>query len=291
MSTTKSGTSKSRPAGARSGPLDGPAREAGRVGEVGDRTPTRDEAEILLAAGKRPSGRALATLRPVSIETGVQRHAEGSCLIRAGHTTVLCAATVDERVPAFRRGSGSGWLTAEYAMLPRATSQRTHRDGRRGGVSGRTQEIQRLIGRSLRAVADLSMLVERQIVIDCDVLEADGGTRTTAITGAFVALALALDGLRPRLKGPVLRDYLAAVSVGIVAERVLVDLDYLEDSSAEVDMNVVMTRGGEFVEVQGTAEGRTFDRGELDGMLDAAARAIRKLVTEQRRALGMRALP
>jgi ribonuclease PH len=242
---------------------------------------------------RRRDGRTPRALRPHTLEIGYQRHAEGSCLVRTGQTAVLCAVTVEEKLPSFLRGKGQGWITAEYAMLPRSTSQRTVRDGWRGRIGGRSHEIQRLIGRSIRAVADLTALGERALTIDCDVIEADGGTRTAAITGAFVAVAEALAGLETAgvLTGPVLKDYVAATSVGIVDNRVLVDLDYSEDFAAEVDMNVVMTGNGDFVEVQGTAEGRAFSNDELDTMLGAARAAIKKLVTAQRQALGRRDLP
>jgi ribonuclease PH len=222
-------------------------------------------------------------MRPVSITTGVQEYAEGSALIACGRTKVLCAASVEVGVPRWRRGQGEGWITAEYSMLPRATTERTMRESSRGRVSGRTHEIQRLIGRSLRSVVDMSQLGEHSILVDCDVLQADGGTRTASITGAWVALALALDRLaadgrlaaRPRL------DPLAAVSVGVMAGQVLLDLSYVEDASADVDMNVVMAGDGRFVEVQGTAEGATFSREELDIMLELAAKGCTELFALQ----------
>ena len=231
----------------------------------------------------RPDGRAPGTMRPVSITTGVQEYAEGSALIACGRTKVLCAASVEVGVPRWRRGQGEGWITAEYSMLPRATTERTMRESSRGRVSGRTHEIQRLIGRSLRSVVDMSQLGEHSILVDCDVLQADGGTRTASITGAWVALALALDRLaadgrlaaRPRL------DPLAAVSVGVMAGQVLLDLSYVEDASADVDMNVVMAGDGRFVEVQGTAEGATFSREELDIMLELAAKGCTELFALQ----------
>ncbi len=255
------------------------AREAHNASD-----PTREA----LARGDRPSGRTPAALRPFSFDVGYQRHAEGSCLVRAGATSVVCAATIEERVPHFKRGSGSGWVTAEYAMLPRATNQRTQRDGRRGFLSGRSQEIQRLIGRSLRSVTNLEALGERTVMIDCDVLEADGGTRTASITGAFVALAHAVGRLKERtdMAEPVLIDHVAAVSVGICEGQALLDLDYLEDSRAAVDMNVVMTGGGHFVEVQGTGESRAFSAAELESMLALARQGIGELVEAQRRAIG-----
>lgn len=231
----------------------------------------------------RPDGRAPDTMRPVTITTGVQEHAEGSALIACGKTQVLCAASIEIGVPRWRRGQGEGWVTAEYSMLPRATAERTMRESSRGRVSGRTHEIQRLIGRSLRSVVDMSALGEHSILIDCDVLHADGGTRTASITGAWVALALALDRLtadgrlaaRPRL------DPLAAVSVGILSGQVLLDLSYVEDAAADVDMNVVMVGDGRFVEVQGTAEGATFSREELDVMLELAAKGCTELFALQ----------
>ena len=237
----------------------------------------------------RSDGRAATELRPVSIETGVQEFAEGSVLISMGKTKVLCAASVEAGVPRWRAGAGVGWLTAEYAMLPRATAERTGRESVRGRVGGRTHEIQRLIGRALRSAIDLGELGEITIQLDCDVLQADGGTRTAAITGAWVALSLALDaavaqGLRrsrPRL------DPLAAVSVGMVGGVPLLDLDYIEDSSADVDMNVVMTGDGRFVEVQGTAEGQPFSRRETDTMLDLAVSGCTTLMEHQRRAAGL----
>jgi ribonuclease PH len=237
---------------------------------------------------RRPAGRTARGIRPLAFELGYQRHADSSCLVRAGGTTVLCAVTIDEKIPHFLRGKGQGWITAEYAMLPRSTQQRTQRDGFRGRIGGRSHEIQRLIGRSLRAVADLGALGERVLIVDCDVLEADGGTRTASISGGFVALVLAVQRLKEQhaIESQILGDYLAAISVGIVDGRVLTDLDYLEDSGAEVDMNVVMTRSGHFVELQGTAEGRCFSEEELEAMLTMARGGIRRIITEQRRALG-----
>ncbi|MBI2897842.1 MAG: ribonuclease PH [Deltaproteobacteria bacterium] len=226
-------------------------------------------------------------LRPITIETGVLKFPEGSALIRCGDTHVLCAASIDENVPEFLRGSGKGWTTAEYAMHPRATPRREQRDSRRGGVPGRSQEIQRLIGRALRAVVVLGKLGERTVALDCDVLQADGGTRTAAITGAWVALAIALGRAREKglVKHPVLRDSVAATSVGLVGDRVLLDLAYTEDSAARVDMNVVQTGGGMLVEVQGTAEADPFPRRLLDQMLDAAATGIETLTRVQRSAV------
>ena len=237
----------------------------------------------------RSYGRAADALRPVRIERGYARHAEGSALIDFGDTRVLCTASVEERVPAFLRGKARGWLTAEYGMLPRSTGTRSEREAARGKQGGRTLEIQRLIGRSLRAVVDLARLGERTLQIDCDVLQADGGTRTAAITGAFVAAYDALRWLHDRemIAELPLRDFVAAVSVGMHGGRVLVDLDYAEDSTAEVDLNVVMTGSGGFVEVQGTAEGAPFSQQDLDAMLDAARSAIAVLVLRQRAALGL----
>jgi ribonuclease PH len=205
--------------------------------------------------------------------------AEGSCLVEMGLTRVICTATIEDSVPRWMQKQGRGWVTAEYQMLPRSSPQRVPREVNRGRVSGRTQEIQRLVGRSLRAVTDLAALGERSILVDCDVLQADGGTRTASITGAYVALHLALEGAA-------LEDSVAAVSVGVVEGRVFIDLDYSEDSGAEVDMNVVMTGAGELVEVQGTAEGRTFGRDLLDEMIDGASTAITELTAMQKAAIG-----
>jgi ribonuclease PH len=229
-------------------------------------------------------------MRPVKIQRGFQKYAEGSALIELGSTRVICAATVEERVPPFMRGSGSGWVTAEYGMLPRSSQQRIARESVRGRVGGRTQEIQRLIGRSLRAVTDLPALGETTVVLDCDVIEADGGTRTAAITGAFVALYDALREIKPKKewKKIPLKDFLAAVSVGIVGGDILLDLAYEEDHRAEVDMNVVMTGRGQLVEVQGTAEGRPFSRAEMDKLLALASKGIKNLVTLQRQCLGVK---
>lgn len=237
----------------------------------------------------RPSGRAADELRPVSLEPGVSRHAEGSCLVRFGHTHVLCTATVEDRVPSFLRNTGKGWITAEYGMLPRATNTRTPREAARGRQSGRTQEIQRLIGRSLRAVADLAGLGERQIVVDCDVLQADGGTRTAAITGAWVAVHAALGrlvgaGELPRMP---LREAVAAVSCGLVAGEARLDLDYEEDSAAEADANFVLAEGGGIVEIQLTAEQRPVSEGELAALDRLARQGVAQLVQAQRRALGL----
>ena len=235
----------------------------------------------------RPSGRAPDQLRPVRITRGFTRHAEGSVLVEFGDTRVLVTATVEDGVPGFLRGKGEGWVTAEYGMLPRATHTRSAREAARGKQGGRTLEIQRLIGRSLRAVVDLRALGERTVTLDCDVLQADGGTRTASITGAYVALADAMSALvrRRQLSSSPLHGQVAAVSVGIVRGQQVVDLDYVEDSGAETDMNVVMNNGGGFVEVQGTAEGHAFRRHELDRLLDLAADACNRLFTLQTEAL------
>ena len=228
--------------------------------------------------------RSLSALRPVEIQTGYLSTAEGSTLITMGQTRVLCAASVEDGVPPFLRGSGKGWVTAEYSMLPRATSKRTPREVNKGKPSGRTHEIQRLIGRSLRAVVDMAVLGERSILIDCDVLQADGGTRCAAITGAFVALALALKKMVDTrvLKKMPLRDYLAAVSVGLVGKEAMLDLCYEEDSKAEVDMNVVMTGAGKFVEVQATAEQQAFDDEQMAELTRLAKGGIAELIALQR---------
>jgi ribonuclease PH len=226
-------------------------------------------------------------LRPVRIRRRFTKHAEGSVLIEVGHTHVLCTASVEERVPPFLKGSGKGWVTAEYGMLPRATHTRGAREAAAGKQSGRTQEIQRLVGRSLRAVTNLERLGERQVTIDCDVLQADGGTRCAAITGAMVALADAISWLREKelLAADPLRDYVAAVAVGIVEGEARLDLDYAEDSACGTDMNVVMTGDGHFVEVQGTAEGHPFTRDEMSRLLDLASSGIASLISLQRSAL------
>jgi len=226
-------------------------------------------------------------MRPVSIETGVVRHAEGSCLIRVGHTHVLCTATIEERVPSFMRGRGLGWVTAEYGMLPRATHTRSDREAKKG-QKGRTQEIQRLIGRSLRAAVDRSALGERQITIDCDVIQADGGTRCASITGGWVALRLAVDKLLKAgdVSSDPIVDNVAAVSCGIYAGQLVLDLDYAEDSEAGTDANFVMTGRGGLVEVQASAEDATFSRKELGQMLDLAEAGIRELVKVQNGAVG-----
>ncbi len=235
----------------------------------------------------RPSGRAADELREVRLTRGVAKHAEGSTLVEFGDTRVLCTASVEDIVPAFLRGKGKGWVTAEYGMLPRSTHTRSAREAARGKQSGRTQEIQRLIGRSLRAVVDLHALGERTVTIDCDVLQADGGTRTASITGGYVALAEACEGLVRRGTLPVnpIHGQVAAVSVGIFDGVPVLDLDYAEDSEAETDMNVVMNNGGGFVEVQGTAEGHAFRRHELDALLDLAAAGLGRLFALQAQAL------
>lgn len=232
--------------------------------------------------------RAAEALRPLTIELGAAPYAEGSCLISTGNTRVLCAASIVEGVPGWRERSGLGWVTAEYGMLPRSTHTRTSRE--RSGTSGRTQEIQRLIGRSLRSVTDMSALGPRTITVDCDVLQADGGTRTAGITGACVALALACRALRSegRIAADPVRELVAAVSVGLVDDVCCVDLDYGEDSTAQVDMNLVATESGSLVEVQGTAEGRPFRREQLDHMMDLGLAGIAALVAAQNRALGGR---
>ena len=228
-------------------------------------------------------------MRPVRMARGFTRHAEGSVLVEFGETRVLCTASVEQRVPAFLRDKGLGWLTAEYGMLPRATHTRGEREAARGKQSGRTQEIQRLIGRSLRAVVDLSAIGERTLQIDCDVLQADGGTRTAAITGAFVAVHDALDWMRREgmIEALPVKDFVAAVSVGLKDGVALLDLDYAEDSACDTDMNVVMTGAGGFVEVQGTAEGAPFARAQMDALVALAARGIDELVAHQKRALGL----
>ena len=238
---------------------------------------------------QRSSGRRADQLRPVSIERGFTRHAEGSVLVSFGDTRVLCTASVEDKVPPHKRGSGEGWLTAEYGMLPRATHTRGDREAARGKQSGRTQEIQRLIGRSMRCVFDLTLLGERTISLDCDVLQADGGTRTAAITGAYVAAADAVTWLlaKGKIERSPIKDAVAAVSVGIVSGTPLLDLEYVEDAACDTDMNVVMTATGGFVELQGTAEGATFSRLEMDALLALAAKGIGELVEAQRRALGI----
>ena len=243
----------------------------------------------------RTGARAHDALRAVSLQRGYTAHAEGSVLVCFGATKVLCTASVEERVPPHKRGSGEGWVTAEYGMLPRSTHTRSDREAAKGKQSGRTQEIQRLIGRSLRAVFDLKALGERTIQLDCDVLQADGGTRTAAITGAFVAAHDAVSWLMAQGKldgtpgkSPI-KDHVAAVSVGLLGEATLLDLEYIEDSTCDTDMNVVMTGRGGFVEVQGTAEGEPFARADLDRLMALAARGIGQLVAAQRQALGLAA--
>lgn len=235
----------------------------------------------------RADGRAIDELRPITITRNWLDHAQGSCLIEFGRTKVLCAASATEGVPRWRKGSGLGWVTAEYAMLPQATHERSSRESVKGKIGGRTHEISRLIGRSLRAVIDYSALGENTITIDCDVLQADGGTRTAAITGAYVALADAVSYLREAgaLRGEPLTGSIAAVSVGIINGSPMLDLPYEEDVNADTDMNVVMTGSGEFVEVQGTAEGHPFNKAELDALLDLAAKGCTDLTRLQNEAL------
>ena len=234
----------------------------------------------------RPSGRRPDALRAIALTRRYTRHAEGSVLIEFGDTKVICTASVEDRVPGFLKGRGQGWLTAEYGMLPRSTNTRTDREAARGKQSGRTQEIQRLIGRSLRAVVDLGALGERTIQIDCDVIQADGGTRTASITGAWVAVRDAIDGLMRagKLGADPIRDHVAAVSVGMFEGAPVLDLDYAEDSNCDTDMNIVMTGAGGFVEVQGTAEGAAFSRAEMGALLDLGSAGIAQLVRRQREA-------
>ena len=246
---------------------------------------------LLYSGGKllRAGGRSTTELRPAEIIPHYISSAEGSALMRLGETQVICTASVEDGVPPFLKGMGKGWITGEYAMIPRATDTRTPREITRGRQAGRTMEIQRLIGRSLRAVTDMERLGERTVWIDCDVIRADGGTRTASITGALVALGLALQGLAENKTVPraLLKDYIAAISVGIVGGEILLDLDYAEDSNAEVDMNVVMTGGGKLVEVQATAEGRAFSRDELNGLIDVARPAIDRLLALQKSVLNI----
>ena len=241
---------------------------------------------------KRSDGRAAGQLRRIALTPGVMKFADASCLVEWGDTKVICTATVEEKVPPFLRNSGSGWVTAEYGMLPRSSPQRIERESIKGRVGGRTQEIQRLIGRSLRAVVDLRALGERSVLIDCDVVQADGGTRCASITGSFVALAQALRRLRTQgtLPSVPLRDFVAAASVGIVRGQPVLDLNYAEDAAAEVDMNVVMTGRGGFVELQGTAERHPFHADDLSRLLRFARQGIRRLLALQRRALGISSL-
>jgi ribonuclease PH len=237
----------------------------------------------------RASGRLANAMRPVTIQRHYTCHAEGSVLVSFGGTKVLCTASVEEKVPPHKRGSGQGWVTAEYGMLPRATHTRSDREAARGKQSGRTQEIQRLIGRSLRCVFDLGLLGERTIALDCDVLQADGGTRTAAITGAFVAAHDAVSWLlaQGKITQSPIRGAVAAISVGMLGGVPLLDLEYTEDSSCDTDMNVVMTARGGFVELQGTAEGQAFSRAEMNALLDLAEKGIGELFTAQREALGL----
>ena len=236
----------------------------------------------------RNDGRSPAQLRPTTITPGFLAHAEGSVLIEVGRTKVICTASVEDRVPPFLRNTGKGWVTAEYGMLPRATNTRTQREASTGKVGGRTQEIQRLIGRSLRSVAKLNELGERTIWVDCDVIQADGGTRTASITGGFVAMALAMKKMKDLalLKDIPLTDYVAATSVGTVDTEPLLDLAYEDDSRAEVDMNIVKTGDGRFIELQGTAEGQPFDRRALDALMELADQGIAQLVDKQRAIVG-----
>jgi ribonuclease PH len=238
----------------------------------------------------RSSGRAADALRPVTLTRHYTKHAEGSVLVAFGDTQVLCTASVEERVPPHKKGSGEGWVTAEYGMLPRATHTRSDREAARGKQSGRTQEIQRLIGRSLRCVFDLSALGERTISLDCDVLQADGGTRTAAITGAFVAAHDAVSWLlaQGKIARSPIKDFVGAVSVGIVEGTPLLDLEYIEDSVCDTDMNVVMTGSHGFVEIQGTAEGAAFTRQQMDELMELAAKGIRELIAAQKSTLGLR---
>ena len=255
---------------------------------IGDFKTKIDPAVLKKEKGARPDGRASDQLRPITITPRYNKHAEGSALIEVGDTRVLCTASIEERVPPFLKGTGAGWVTAEYSMLPRATATRVQREVTKGAPSGRTHEIQRLIGRSLRAVMNMKALGERTVWIDCDVLQADGGTRTAAITGGFVALVEALRYLRKHnafTELPV-TDFVAATSVGRIDGRILLDLAYEEDSSAEVDMNVVKTGNGRFVEIQGTAEDEPFDDADLSSLLAAADKGIKDLIDLQRKALG-----
>jgi ribonuclease PH len=255
---------------------------------LSDFRPQIDPKVLTREPGTRADGRGPDALRPVRLTTGFLKHAEGSCLVEVGDTRVVCAVSFEDKVPPFLKGKGEGWVTAEYGMLPRATTTRSPREVAKGAPSGRTHEIQRLIGRSLRAVVDMKALGERTIWVDCDVLQADGGTRCASITGAFVAL---VEGLRQKrrtgaLAGIPVTDYVAAVSVGKVGELILLDLNYEEDSTAHVDMNIVKTGGGRFVEVQGTAEGHPFSEEELAALMAAADKGIRELVAIQKKTLG-----
>ncbi|NMO95273.1 ribonuclease PH [Paenibacillus lemnae] len=236
----------------------------------------------------RSNGRKSDELRPMNVSTHVNKYAEGSVYIEMGETKVLITATVDEKVPPFLKGQGKGWVTAEYSMLPRATQSRNQREANRGKLSGRTMEIQRLIGRALRSVVNLHALGERTITLDCDVIQADGGTRTTSITGAFVAMAIAINKIAEQHKLNVfpITDYLASISVGVAGGRTLLDLNYEEDSKAKVDMNLVMTGTGKFVEVQGTGEDAPYSREELNEMLEIGEKGIKELIARQQEALG-----
>ena len=236
----------------------------------------------------RQNNRAANMLRPIIITRHYTKHAEGAVLIEIGDTKVLCTASVEERVPPHKKNSGEGWVTAEYGMLPRATNTRSDREAARGKQTGRTQEIQRLIGRSLRAVVDLKKLGERQITLDCDVIQADGGTRCASITGAFVALhdAVSVLTVKGLIKDSPIREFVAAVSVGLNQHGAILDLDYLEDSTCETDMNVIMTGSGNFIEIQGTAEGEPFTRQESDTLLSLAELGVQQLVHAQQQALG-----
>ncbi|WP_454193872.1 ribonuclease PH [Paenibacillus sp. Marseille-Q7038] len=240
----------------------------------------------------RSNGRTSEQLRPIKITAGTNKFAEGSVFIEVGDTKVICTATVDEKVPHFMKGQGKGWVTAEYSMLPRATQTRNQREAARGKLTGRTMEIQRLIGRALRSVVDLQALGERTITLDCDVIQADGGTRTTSITGAFVAMAIAIDKIAQQHRLPVfpITDYLASVSVGVVGQEAVLDLNYEEDSKAKVDMNIVMTGSGEFVELQGTGEERPFSRKELDELLSLGELGVLEMIKLQKETLGPIAL-
>jgi ribonuclease PH len=235
----------------------------------------------------RKGNRAFDAVRNVRIKTGFIKYAEGSCLIEVGNTKVICTASLEDGVPLFLRGRCRGWVTAEYAMLPRSCNKRVQRESSKGRVGGRTHEIQRLIGRSLRSVVDMELLGERTIFIDCDVIQADGGTRTASITGSFVALACCFKSMIGRgiLEKSPIRDHVAAVSVGIMDNHILLDLDYEEDSNADVDMNVVMTGAGDFIEVQGTAEGRQFNDRQMRGMISFAKKGVKEFVLKQRKVL------
>jgi ribonuclease PH len=242
-----------------------------------------------MSSVNRPSGRAVDALRNIRITRDYTRHAEGSVLIECGDTKVICTASIEERVPGFLKGKGQGWMTAEYGMLPRSTHSRMDREAAKGKQSGRTQEIQRLIGRSLRAAFDLEAFGERTLQLDCDVIQADGGTRTASITGAMVAAYDAFSKLKARgmIETIPVRHFVAAISVGVYQGVPVLDLDYLEDSDCDTDMNVVMTEAGAFVEVQGTAEGAAFDRAAMDRLLDLAEGGIKDLVKLQKQALGL----